>query len=345
MFIRLAIYAMFILFSANSNATFENFSYDYKHQYGKDKQYYWGNGNGYGYGHCKNKGNNKHKCQNPTAVDLGAANDFLIATGGYGNISLGAGSNINGNVSAGFVLNIGAGTTIDGNACAGYAIIGSGVKINEHGNCPNRWSLYNDIQNASNVLASYSPYPFMDITSSKRLKKGVYSVNDFTLDNGDTLTLEGAKDDVIVINVLGLAKLDLGSKIILQGGLKDSNVFFNFVGSYGYDTVQIASEETSGTFISDSRRFIVSTNSTDSSRFYTNGDILGNFQGVTLPPGDGNTIIVPFKGGCLLSFLLLFSLFGRKVREQKKCDIINVAFKISTTNLIINRHKLQASQR
>jgi len=301
-------------FTPKSEATYSDFSYSYKHQYGKDKYHYWDKKEHKGYSNGHHQGDHRN-CNAPSAMDLGAADDFMIATGGYGSVTLGAGSTVDGNVGAGFVLNIGAGTTIDGKACAGYALVGSGVDITGSGSCPSRWSLYNSIQNASNVLASYSPYPFMDITSSKRLKEGVYSVNDFTLDSGDTLTLSGGKDDVLVVNVHGLAKLESGSKILLQGGLSADNVYFNFLGSYGYDTFQTTGAEIVGNFISNTRRFIIDAASNANSRFFTNSDILANFQSIQLPPDDSMIISVPLKGG--FAVLLVMFLFNRKNKITK----------------------------
>lgn len=229
-------------------------------------------------------------CQSEAAiVHFGAAEPYVMATGGYSSLLLGSAAHIEGSVAAGFYLSLGSGVTIEGSACAPALGIGAGAVIQGGTACPHA-PLYEDILSGSRDLAGLPGSPLLRIDSSSTLTAGVYQVGSLLLDANEVLTIRGGIQDTVVVNVSGTAKLGSGAGIVLAGGIKSSNVYFNFINSPQYSSFEFGAAAISGNFVSDGRSFIMGDGATlGNTRFLTNGNIIANVQTVRYTPNNSVT--------------------------------------------------------
>lgn len=248
-------------------------------------------------------------------VDLGNAEGVILGTGGYGSINLGSSSVVNGGVSSDYYVNLGSNTVLNGELCSPAYGAGPGSQFERCSSSPSSNSLYSDILAASNVLSKMEPsQPTFDITNSKTLTSGVYSVNNFRLEDGETLKLTGGVNDTFVININGLAKLSPGSQVLLDG-VSSSNVFFNLIGSKGRNQFKFSGSDIAGTFLSNSRKFIIGTGmDIEDARFLTNGSIIAHFNSLSYSPSPGEAFSVssPICIGFLLMSFFTFISFKTK---------------------------------
>lgn len=250
-------------------------------------------------------------------VDFGSAEHFLMAAGGHNSIMLGSAAHLMGSVAAGYYISAGSGVIIEGDACAPALGIGAGVRIDGVQQC-SAPTLQSDILAGSAQLASLLAQPAFDVTHSTTLQAGIYQLGALLLSAGNTLTLHGSATDIVVINVSGPAQLGSGAAIALTGGLKASNVYFNFIRSAQYHSFEFGGATLLGTFVSDGRSFIMGDGATlENTRFFTNGSIVANVQTVSyrpdaqipLPPGDDTEIVAPVPVHTLSLLTLLAGLW------------------------------------
>jgi len=89
-----------------------------------------------------------------------------------------------------------------------------------------------DAINASNsakLLRATSAVTKID-SSMTVFGSGVYILSSLSLGNNEVLTLSGNIGDSIVFNIADIFKLN-GAKIVLTGGLTESNILFNYTGA------------------------------------------------------------------------------------------------------------------
>jgi hypothetical protein len=70
----------------------------------------------------------------------------------------------------------------------------------------------------------------------------VMQLTDFVMSGGSTLTLNGAAGSAFVLNISGNFNIGAGSKILLTGGLRASDVLFNITGTSAALTRQISGD-------------------------------------------------------------------------------------------------------
>lgn len=232
-----------------------------------------------------------------------------------------------GNVAAGYYISAGSGVIIEGNACAPALGIGAGVRVDGITHC-SAPTLQADILSASTQLATMLAQPTFDITTSQTLRAGVYQIGALTLNNSDSLTLHGNANDSVVINVTGPAKLGSGTSIKLTGGLKPSNVYFNFISTTQFRSFEFGGATLLGNYISDGRSFIMGDGATlDNTRFLTNGDVVANIQtirydttSITPLPDDESNLVGSVSSPALgvIAFSVLLLGWARAKRSTQK---------------------------
>lgn len=255
---------------------------------------------------------------NASVVELGNADDYVVATGGYGSVNIGSSSHITGNVGSDYYVSIGSSSVIEGSVCSPAEGVGSGASYRP---CNNPVSFYDDILNASNILAAMPPTESLfSIQKSMELSPGVYAIDSLSLSNDETLTLSGDPDDVFVINISGYAAVSMQSKILLDG-VSSSNVFFNFLNSREYSGFSFSGSEIAGTFISSARSFIMGTGqSINDARFFTNGSVISHLSNLGYSPSIPNEDISPVPvWGFNILFVLIFALAVFPIKTRQIC--------------------------
>jgi choice-of-anchor A domain-containing protein len=253
-------------------------------------------------------------------MNLKSADDYVLATGGYGSLIIGSSANIDGNIASQYYIGLSSSTNVNGNACAPYIGKGASVSISgETGRCEGLRKLGRDIQKASRKASYMASHYLGYIDNDKEINidgNEVYSLSDLTLQSGETFKISGSSNSAVIINIFGDAILGSGSNIILSGGITSANVLFNFVGHYA--SFNVGAAKISGTYLSDNTSFIIGDGATlDDTRFLTNGSIIANIQDISYGKhtdidgidGGGNDITVGVPEANMIILFLLGGLF------------------------------------
>lgn len=183
-----------------------------------------------------------------TPVDLGGAGSYtLLATGTpwygsslHGNMNLGSGAEIYGNVGARGPLMLSPAVTIHGDADYGDLIWNeqsasiTGVRTQQETGWDN---LYNDLKSASQKAKALGSGGLGLVDSSTVFHSqgnvSVFDISGLTLGEDGSLTLEGSATDQFIINIGSSGvSLDTGASINLDGVLAE-NVLFNMYTNAG----------------------------------------------------------------------------------------------------------------
>ena len=238
-------------------------------------------------------------------INLGSADDYsLLATGSPwgGSMVLGSAVDIGGNIGAKDSVLIGTGSMIDGNVHGGSVHYDASTQIT--GTVETRSPIYwgqvvHDLKSAAQQAADLGGVKWGEIKDATTLNGNgltVFHLDGLSLDNGETLFLEGDATTEFVINVSNYLDLNSGARIVALGGLNPANVTFNMMDGA---MIRMNNATAIGTFIADDSFVQLGDGNIFEETRFLGGTIQGNLQRLRPP----SFINIPEPG--VIGFLLM----------------------------------------